>query len=278
MPNILDEIVAAKREELVLQKERVPLVALQEQIARQPAPLSLSNALATEGIGLIAEVKKASPSRGLLRADFDPAQLAEIYVANGAAAVSVLTDQHFQGELAHLAQIKGSGATGGAPVVRKDFIFDPYQVYEARSAGADAFLLIVSVLSPQLLKELLDLGHTLGMQSLVEIHDEGELETVVDSGAQIIGINNRDLRTFTTDLAVTQRLAPQLPKDKLVVSESGIFNQEHLDQLGGGMVNAVLVGEALVTANDVAAKVRELTGAPVPLVESVPAPEPSAGA
>ena len=277
MPNILDEIVAAKRKELVLQKERVPLAALQEQIARQSAPLSLSKALATQGIGLIAEVKKASPSRGLLRADFDPAQLAGIYAANGAAAVSVLTDQHFQGELAHLAQIKTSGASGDAPVVRKDFIFDPYQVYEARSAGADAFLLIVSVLSPQLLKELLDLGHTLGMQSLVEIHDEYELETVVDSGAQIIGINNRDLRTFTTDLAMTQRLAPQLPKDKIVVSESGIFNQEHLDQLGGGLVNAVLVGEALVTATDVAAKVRELTGSPVPLVEPITSPGPSAG-
>ena len=148
--------------------------------------------------------------------------------------------------------------------MRKDFIFDPYQVYEARAAGADAFLLIVSMLTPQLLKELLNLGHRMGMECLVEIHDEDELETVVESGAGIIGINNRDLRTFTTDLAVTQRLAPLLPKDKVVVSESGIFNREHLEQLGGGLVNAVLVGEALVTAPDVAAKVRELTGASVP--------------
>ncbi len=263
MPNILDEIVAAKRQELALQKEQVSLAALQEQIAEQPAPLSLSGAWSGGGIELIAEVKKASPSRGLLRADFDPVDLAGVYASNGAAAISVLTDLRFQGELAHLAQIKSSGASGSVPVVRKDFIFDPYQVYEARAAGADAFLLIVSVLSPQQLRDLLDLGHGLGMQCLVEIHDEDELQTVVESGALIIGINNRDLRTFTTDLAVTQRLAPQLPKDKVVVSESGIFNRQHLEKLGGGVVNAVLVGEALVTAPDVAEKVRELTGASV---------------
>ena len=264
MPNILDEIVAAKRQELVHQKEQVSLAALQEQIAGQPAPLSLSKALSSGGIRLIAEVKKASPSRGLLRADFDPVSLAGIYASNGAAAISVLTDLRFQGELAHLAKIKSSGVSGSAPVLRKDFIFDPYQVFEARAAGADAFLLIVSVLSPQQLIELLDLGHQLGMQSLVEIHDQNEMRIVVESGAEIIGINNRDLGTFTTDLAVTQRLAPLLPKDKVVVSESGIFNQEHLGRLGGGLVNAVLVGEALVTATDVAAKVRELTGASVP--------------
>lgn len=264
MAGILDEIIAAKRQELALQKEQVPLAALQEQIAGQPAPLSLSEALTSGGIRLVAEVKKASPSRGLLCPDFDPLRLAGVYTSNGAAAISVLTDLRFQGELAHLAQIKSSGASGSAPVLRKDFIFDPYQVYEARAAGADAFLLIVSMLTPQLLKELLNLGHRMGMECLVEIHDEDELETVVESGAGIIGINNRDLRTFTTDLAVTQRLAPLLPKDKVVVSESGIFNREHLEQLGGGLVNAVLVGEALVTAPDVAAKVRELTGASVP--------------
>ncbi len=269
MPNILDEIVAAKRLELVLQNEQVPLEALLEQIARQHAPLSLSEALNVGGIQLIAEVKKASPSRGLLRPDFDPEQLAGVYASNGAAAISVLTDLRFQGELSHLAQIKSSGASGSAPVVRKDFIFDPYQVYEARAVGADAFLLIVAVLTPQLLKELLALGRQLGMQSLVEIHDEDELATVVESEAQIIGINNRDLRTFTTDIAVTQRLAPLLPKDRVVVSESGIFNREHLRELGGGpannaLVNAVLVGEALVTATDVAEKVKELAGASIP--------------
>ena len=233
MPNILDEIVAAKRQELVHQKEQVSLAALKEQISGQPAPLSLSRALASGGIKLIAEVKKASPSRGLLRADFDPVHLAGVYASNGAAAISVLTDLRFQGELAHLARIKSTGASGSAPVVRKDFIFDPYQVYETRSVGADAFLLIVSVLSPQQLNELLDLGHELGMQCLVEIHDEDELQTVVESGAQIIGINNRDLRTFTTDLSVTQRLAPLLPKGKVVVSESGISNRMAAQSLSG---------------------------------------------
>ena len=264
MSNILDEIVAAKRQELALQKEQVPLAALREQIDGQPAPLSLSGALTVGGIRLIAEVKKASPSRGLLCPDFDPVHLAGVYATNGAAAISVLTDLHFQGELAHLAQIKSTGASGSAPVLRKDFIFDPYQVYEARAAGADALLLIVAVLPRQLLKELLDLSHQLGMQCLVEIHDEDELQTAVDTGAQIIGINNRDLRTFTTDLAVTQRLAPLLPTGKVVVSESGIFHREHLEQLGRGLVHAVLVGEALVTASDVAGKVRELAGASVP--------------
>lgn len=263
MPNILDEIVAAKRQELALQREQISLAALKEQIAGQPAPLSLSGALTVGGITLIAEVKKASPSRGLLCPDFDPVRLAGVYTSNGAAAISVLTDLRFQGELAHLAQIKSSGASGSVPVLRKDFIFDPYQVYEARAVGADALLLIVAVLPLQLLKELLELSHQLGMQCLVEIHDEDELQKAVESGAQIIGINNRDLGTFSTDLAVTQRLAPLLPTGKVVVSESGIFNREHLEQLGGGLVNAVLVGEALLTASDVAGKVRELTGASV---------------
>ena len=200
MANILDEIVAAKRHEVALQKGTVPLEALQEQIASQPRPLNLSGALMGGGIRLIAEVKKASPSRGLLSPDFDPVRLATAYAANGAAAISVLTDPRFQGELDHLAQIKKTGASQRAPVLRKDFIFDPYQVYEARSAGADALLLIVAILSPQQLKEFLDLSQELWMQCLVEIHDEDELQIAVDAGAEVIGINNRDLRTFTTDL------------------------------------------------------------------------------
>ena len=195
-------------------------------------------------------------------------RLAAIYAGNGAAAISVLTDVRFQGELEHLAQIKKTGASQRLPVLRKDFIFDPYQVYEARSVGADALLLIVAVLSPQELKELLEVTHSLWMQCLVEVHDEEELETALAAGAEIIGINNRDLRTFTTDLAVTRRLAPLIPKGKLVVSESGIHNSDDLRQLARDRVNAVLVGEALVTANDVAEKVRELTGQTVPSVGS----------
>lgn len=263
MPSILDEIVAAKHEELAEAKQSAPLAAVEQAAARLHSagpPLNLSEALSGGGIRLIAEVKKASPSRGLLSPDFDPVRLAGTYVANGAAAVSCLTDPRFQGELAHLSAIKQSGASGSAPVLRKDFIFDPYQVYEARAAGADGILLIVAILEPPLLKELLRTAQALSMQCLVEVHDEGELEIALDAGAEIIGINNRDLHTFTTDLAVTQRLAPLVPRGKVVVSESGIFTRDDLRLLDHVGVNAVLVGEALVTAPDVGAKVRELSG------------------
>ena len=266
MPSILDEIVAAKREELALQKESVSLETLREQIGSRPRPLNLSGALMGGGIRLIAEVKKASPSRGLLSPDFDPVRLAGIYASNGAAAISVLTDPRFQGELDHLVQIKSAGASQRAPVLRKDFIFDPYQVQEARAAGADAILLIVAILSPQQLKELLDLSQELWMQCLVEVHNEEELEVAVGAGAEIIGINNRDLSNFTTDLTVTDKLAPLVPKGKIIVSESGISNREHLQRLDRAGVHGVLVGEALVTAPDIAGKVCEFTGQAIPTV------------
>ena len=262
MPNILDEIVAAKREELVVVRQSAPLAALQEQISQRPAALGLAHALRGGEVRLIAEVKKASPSRGLLCPDFDPVRLAQTYADNGAAALSVLTDLRFQGEPVHLSAIKESGVSGPAPVLRKDFLFDPYQVYEARAMGADAYLLIVAILPPAQLSELLALGRELGMDALVEVHDATELQTALDAGAEIVGINNRDLRTFHTDLAVTEGLAPAIPAGKVIVSESGIFTPEHRQRLARLGVNAALVGEALVTASDTAAKVRELT-APV---------------
>ena len=268
IPSILDKIVAAKREELADARQAAPLAAVQHAAADRPRPLNLSDALIGDGIRLIAEVKKASPSRGLLSPDFDPVRLAETYVTNGAAAVSCLTDPRFQGELAHLSAIKQSGASGCAPVLRKDFIFDPYQVYEARAAGADSILLIVAILEPAQLKELLETAQSLSMQCLVEVHDEQELETAVDAGAEIIGINNRDLHTFTTDLAVTQRLAPQVPRGKVIVSESGIFTRDDLRLLNRVRVSAALVGEAIVTAPDVAAKVRELSGQSAPIEQA----------
>ena len=265
IPSILDEIVAAKRVELAETIQYAPLSDVERQATEQPRPLNLYSALNGNDIRLIAEVKKASPSRGLLSPYFDPVRLAGTYVANGAAAVSCLTDPRFQGELAHLSAIKQSGASGRAPVLRKDFIFDPYQVYEARAAGADGILLIIAILEPPLLKELLETAQSLWMQCLVEVHDESELDTAVEAGAEIIGINNRDLHTFTTDLAVTQRLAPLAPQGKVMVSESGIFTRDDLRLLNRVGVNAVLVGEALVTAPDVGAKtsgakVRELSG------------------
>ena len=263
MPTILDEIVAAKKTELASQKKAVPLELLLEQISAQPASINFADALRGDSIRLIAEVKKASPSRGLLCPDFDPVRLADAYTSNGAAAISVLTDPRFQGELEHISQIKQSGASREAPVLRKDFIFDPYQVYEARAIGADALLLIVSILTSEQLSELLNLSQRLAMQCLVEVHDEPELDLALAAGAQVIGINNRDLRTFRTDLSVTLNLAPRLPRGKILVSESGINSPDHLRQLAAVGVNAVLVGEALVTATDVAAKVRELSGSAV---------------
>ena len=264
MPNILDEIVAAKRIELADSKKQISVAELESAAADQPRPLNLSGALLGGGVRLIAEVKKASPSRGLLMPDFDHLNLAKTYAANGAAAISCLTDLRFQGELSFLQQIKETGASQRAPVIRKDFIFDPYQVVETRAAGADAMLLIVAVLEPAQLKELLDAAQAHWMQCLVEVHDEAELETAVDVGAEIIGINNRDLRTFSTDLSVTERIAPLVPRGKQIVSESGIFTRDHLRQMNKVRVNAVLVGEALVTAPDVGEKVRELTGLKAP--------------
>ena len=264
MPSILDEIVAAKRIELAESKGQVSLADLESAAANQPRPLNLSGALLGGGVRLIAEVKKASPSRGLLMPDFDHLKLAETYASNGAAAISCLTDLRFQGELGFLREIKETGASQRAPVIRKDFIFDSYQIAETRAAGADAMLLIVAILEPTQLKELLEAAQTYWMQCLVEVHDESELETAVDAGAEIIGINNRDLHTFTTDLAVTERLAPLISRGKQIVSESGIFTRDHLRRLNQFRVNAALVGEALVTAPDIGAKVRELTGQKAP--------------
>ena len=262
--NILGDIVAAKTPELARQKDLVSLANLKEKISGQPPPLNLSGALLGGGVRLIAEVKKASPSRGLLRPNFDPLDLAKTYVENGAAAVSVLTDPRFEGELDHLEQIKSTGSAARAPVLRKDFIFDPYQVYEARGAGADALLLIVAMLGQSQVTELLGLSQELWMQCLVEVHDQDELAVALDSGAEIIGINNRDLRTFTTDLAVSEALAPKVPRGKIIVSESGIFSPADLRRVSAVGVNAALVGEALVTAPDVGQKVRELTGQGAP--------------
>ena len=272
-PSILDNIVEAKRTELADAMRAAPLARVERLATEQPRPLSLSSALRGDDIRLIAEVKKASPSRGLLSPDFDPVRLAGTYVSNGAAAVSCLTDPRFQGELAHLSAIKRSGVSGDAPVLRKDFIFDPYQVYEARAAGADGILLIVAILEPSQLAELLEIAQSLGMECLVETHDESELEIAAGAGAEIIGVNNRDLHTFTTNLAVTRRLAPMVPEGRVLVSESGIFTRDDLQLLSQARVNAVLVGEALVTAPDIGAKVRELSGqheseeSPLPLGE-----------
>ena len=259
MATILDQIVEVKARELERRTRDEPLEALKERIQSLPVPANLSGALMGDGLRLIAETKKASPSKGLLRDDYDPASLAKCYVENGAAAVSVLTEvDHFQGSLEHMSAVKEVVGPLGAPVLRKDFVFDPYQVYEARAYGADALLLIVAILTPERLRELLEVSQSLWLQALVEVHDAAELQAALDAGAEIIGINNRDLRTFNTDISLTDRLASLAPRGKIVVSESGIHSHDDMIRLRRGGAHAMLVGEAIVTAPDPGAKVREL--------------------
>ena len=251
---ILDEIIKAKKEELAERKRNMPLSEFEAPNSRK----DFGSALRRGGIQLIAEVKKASPAKGLLCPDFDPLRLAQTYADNGAAAISVLTEErYFQGSLEHLAAIKEMLSRREIPLLRKDFIFDPYQVYESQAYGADALLLIVAILSWEQLTGLLGLSHSLGLQCLVEVHDEVELERAVSSGAKIIGVNNRDLRTLAIDLTTTKRLRPLVPADRIVVSESGIRNRADVQMLREWGVDAILVGEALVTAEDVAARMRE---------------------
>ena len=281
---ILDDIVDAKTEELAERKQTVSLTSLQELISLQclKEP-DFTTALKGDGVQLIAEVKKASQSRGVICPNFDPIELARTYAQSGASAISVLTEErYFGGSLKHLSVIsqemeklrvggaevdpkgrkkqegRGVGGERIIPVLRKDFIFDPYQVYESKAYGAAALLLIVAILSNTQLTELLCLSHELGMKCLVEVHNEAEMERAVMSGAQIIGINNRDLKTFAIDLETTRRLRPLIPQDRIVVSESGIKDRGDVQKLQQWGVDAMLVGEALVTAGDVAEKVREL--------------------
>ena len=258
---ILDQIVEIKRVELKQRQREEPISTLEQRAKDTPAPLNFSGAVWGPDVRLIAEAKKASPSRGLLRPDYDPANLARTYAENGAAAISVLTEvHHFQGSLEHMATVKDAVRESRIPVLRKDFIFDPYQVYEARAYGADALLLIVAMLEPTQLRDLLDIAQSLWIQALVEVHSEPELEVALSAGAEIIGINHRDLRTFETDLSLTSRLRPAIPEGKVVVAESGINSRDDVAKLKKAGVNAILVGESLVTAPDVGAKVRDLVG------------------
>ncbi len=259
-PDILQKIIAVKRREVERLKVELPVSALERRIRKQTPPLDFAMALLGDRVRIIAEVKKASPAKGLLRPGFDPASLANTYADNGAAAISVLTNaDHFQGSIEHLETVRGIVNPRGIPVLRKEFTFDPYQVYEARAFGADAVLLIVAMLTPECLKELHELAHALSMHSLVEVHDERELEAALEAGASIVGVNNRDLRTFKTTLEVTERLAPRIPHDRVIVSESGISAPEHIRRVKEAGAHAALIGEALVTAPDVGAKLRELS-------------------
>ncbi len=256
--SILDEIVASKRDEIALPRRR-PLEELHAQIALAPPVRDFRGALAGPGpIRLIAEVKKASPSARVMRADFDPVAIARIYQEHGASCLSVLTDApFFQGNLSHLAAVR---AEVKIPVLRKDFLIDEYQVFEARSAGADAVLLIAEILDDATLARLLEQARRLGMAALVELHDAANLPRVLASGADLIGINNRDLRHFATDLEHTLRLRDQIPPEVTVVSESGIRTHKDDERLQEAGVSAVLVGESLMRAPDIGLAVDRLLG------------------
>lgn len=270
--NVLDEIFANKRQEVERRKQLKPLKGLQVQIEHLPSSLDFIEALLGTDHGrhsqhpaLIAEVKCASPSRGLLASEFDPLGLARVYAENGAAAISVLTDErYFKGHLDYLCQIAAEVKENRPPVsqlplLQKDFIFDPYQVYEARCAGADAILLIVAALEPAQLFQLHALARQLGMAPLIEIHDRAELDVALDCEPLLVGINNRNLKDFSVDLGTTLHLRPLIPDTLCLVSESGIHTPEDVRLLASAGVNAILVGEALVTAPDIAAQVRSLS-------------------
>lgn len=255
---ILDKIVQVKHEEIIRDKSNRSLESLIEGIKQLPPTRDFATALKKgAGVNVIAEVKKASPSKGLICPDFDPVRLAQSYSAGGAAAISVLTDeQFFQGSLEYLQMIRSQISL---PLLRKDFVLDIYQIYQARLAGADAVLLITRILKSAQLTEMIALTKELGLAALVEVHDKEDVSKALAAGAEIIGINNRDLATFTTDLNVTLELVRCIPEGRIIVSESGINRPEDLVLLGNAGVNAVLVGEAL-------ARERDVTGATVRLV------------
>jgi indole-3-glycerol phosphate synthase len=258
--NILDQIVTQKRIEIENARPVAMRENWRERAIESPSPPSFLDAIARPGrIRVIAEIKKASPSAGVLRENFDPVAIAADYERNSADCLSVLTDgPYFQGSIDHLRAVH---AAVRLPLLRKDFILDPIQVYEARLAGASAVLLIAECLNPSQLGELVERIHSIGMTALVELFDRENLPAVLDSGARLIGINNRDLRNFKTDLGHTLDLLPQIPRDRIVVSESGIRTRDDVRRLHEAGVSAILVGEAFMRADSPGEKLAELLGA-----------------
>lgn len=259
MTTILDRIVATKRQEIAAAKERVPEAEMRGRAESAPQPRDFFAPLAKDGaIRLIAEVKKASPSKGIIRADFNSVEIAKTYAAHGAACISVLTDEHyFQGSLDFLRQIR---AAVDVPLLRKDFILDVYQLYEARAAGADGVLLIAECLDDCNLRKLHNAAIDLGLCPLVELYDPENLPRVLEAGAKLIGVNNRDLRTFEVDLQHTIRMKKAIPADCLLVGESGIDSRADALLLEEAGVDAILVGEHLMRKPNIGAAVDALLG------------------
>ena len=262
--SILDTILVRTVEDIALRKEITARAELERIAADRPAALSLRSVLSRPGMAVIAEFKRASPSKGRFPVEIEPEEVAVSYVAGGAAAISILTDgPFFQGSLDDLSAVAAIARPGGVAVLRKDFIVDEYQIVEARAAGADAILLIVAALDDRRLVELQSFAARIGMDALVEVHDAAEMLRAAEAGATIIGINNRDLRTFRVDLGLSERLAPSAPEGAVVVAESGIGTRADVERLQDAGVDAILVGESLILSEDRAAAIGLLVGAPV---------------
>ncbi|MBI5887962.1 MAG: indole-3-glycerol phosphate synthase TrpC [Deltaproteobacteria bacterium] len=259
---ILDDIIKYKKEAVARSKAQYSIEYLRKKIDRIARTRDFTAAVSTKGgpdaIRIIAEIKRASPSKGILRQQFYPFEIARIYQLNGAAALSVLTEEkYFMGHLDFIPPMKTNLRL---PVLRKDFILEEYQVVESRAYGADAVLLIAAILDKDTLKGLIELSASLDMAALVEVHDAGELDAAVEAGARIIGINNRDLKTFKTDISTTVRLAKLAPKDRIIVAESGINTFEDVTVLKNAGASAFLIGEALIREEDMGGKLKELMG------------------
>lgn len=261
LPDILATIVAHKHEEVAVGRRSATIEELQSRISDlEDTPRGfarhLREAVQSGWTAIIAEVKKGSPSKGVIREDFDPLEIAEIYQDNGATCLSVLTDERFfMGHLRYLALLREQV---GLPLLRKDFIIDPWQVYEARAAGADAILLIASILEPQQIVDLAGIARQIHLDILLEVHDEQEMEVACKTDIGLIGVNNRNLRTFVTDLGTTERLAKMLPAGRLLVAESGINSRTDIERLQVAGAGAFLIGESLMREDDIGAKLQSL--------------------
>jgi indole-3-glycerol phosphate synthase len=256
MNDILQKIAKIKSERLAAEKRLMPLEAVERKASAKAPPLDFLGAFAKPGTHVIAEVKKASPSKGILKDDLDPAALVRAYEQGGASAVSVLTEEdHFSGSLKILEQARDQSRL---PILRKDFIKDAYQVVQTRAAGADSFLLIVGLLDAIQLKSLIEVGRSWQMEPVVEVHDQRQVHTALEADARLIGINNRDLKTFSVNIETSLQLIKSIPQDRTVISESGIRTREDILRLSDAGINGFLIGECLVTAPDPVAKLREL--------------------